>query len=361
VTPDRPRGGGPHRAPDPPASSPSPAPTGSGPPGDWAPSASLDSIRARAALLARIRAYFADAGVLEVETPIASRAAVTDPALASLATRWHGPGQASGLPLYLHTSPEFPMKRLLAAGLGPIYQICKVFRDGERGRLHHPEFTLLEWYRPGWDHGRLMDEVADLARLGLRRPDLQVERIAYRDLFRDRLGLDPWTASLAELRGAALAQGIDGAESLGLERDGWLDLLLTHRLESGLGRGRLTFLHDYPPSQAALARVRQPGPSGVGEVSVALRFELYLDGMELANGFQELTDGSAQAARFAADLDERRRQGLPEPPVDHAFLAALAAGMPEGSGVALGLDRLLMALLGVRHIDSVLAFPVERA
>jgi lysyl-tRNA synthetase class 2 len=253
------------------------------------------------------------------------------------------------------------MKRLLAAGLGPIYQICKVFRDGERGRLHHPEFTLLEWYRPGWDYWQLMDEVAELAQVGLGRSDLPVERIAYRDLFRERLGLDPWTADPAELRGGAWAQEIDGAESLELDRDGWLDLLLTHRLESGLGRDRLTFLHDYPPSQAALARVRAPVVPGCGEVPVALRFELYLEGVELANGFQELTDPVVQVARFDADLDERRRLGLPEPPQDRAFLAALASGMPEGSGVALGLDRLLMALLGVRHIDAVLAFPVERS
>ncbi len=328
--------------------------------GDWAPSASCESIRARAALLARIRAYFADASVLEVETPIASRAAVSDPALESLATRWHGPGQGQdGLALYLQTSPEFPMKRLLAAGLGPIYQICKVFRDGERGRLHHPEFTLLEWYRPGWDYGRLMDEVAELARLALGRPDLQAERIAYRDLFRDRLALDPWTADPAELYRAARSLGIDGAESLDLDRDGWLDLLLTHRLEQGLGRGRLTFLTDYPPSQAALARVHESSESG--DVPVALRFELYLNGVELANGFQELTDPEAQAARFAADLQARHARGLSEPPVDQAFLSALAARMPEGSGVALGLDRLLMDLLGARHIDSVLAFPVERA
>lgn len=326
---------------------------------DWPPSASLDAIRARAALLARLRGYFAAAGVLEVETPIASRAAVADPALASLATRWHGPGAGDGLALYLHTSPEFPMKRLLAAGIGPIYQICKVFRDGERGRLHHPEFTLLEWYRPGWDYRRLMDEVADLARLGLDRPDFPAQRIAYRDLFRDRLGLDPWTAALGELRACALAQGIDGAETLDLERDGWLDLLLTHRLESGLGRGCLTFLTDYPPSQAALARVR--APTAAGEVAVALRFELYLDGVELANGFQELTDPAAQHARFVADLEQRRHRGLPPPPLDDAFLGALQAGMPEGAGVALGLDRLLMAALGLRHIDQVLAFPVERA
>jgi lysyl-tRNA synthetase class 2 len=330
---------------------------------DWAPSAALAAIRARAALLARLRGYFAGAGVLEVETPIASRAAVTDPALESLSTRWHGPGTGDGLPLYLQTSPEFPMKRLLAAGIGPIYQICKVFRDGERGRLHHPEFTMLEWYRPGWDYGRLMDEVADLVRLGLGRPELPVERLTYRDLFRQRLGLDPWTADPAELCAVAQAQGIEGVASLDLDRDGWLDLLLTHRLESGLGRGCLAFLTDYPPTQAALARVREPSEAErqSGEAPVALRFELYLDGVELANGFQELTDPEAQADRFAADLEERRSLGLCPLPTDRLFLAALRAGMPEGAGVALGLDRLLMAALGLSRIDQVLAFPVERA
>jgi lysyl-tRNA synthetase class 2 len=306
-------------------------------------------------MLARIRGFFAEVGVLEVETPIASRAAVSDPALESLSTRWTGPGEGAGLTLYLHTSPEFPMKRLLAAGLGSIYQICKVFRDGERGRLHHPEFSLLEWYRPGWDYRRLMDEAAELVRRVLGRPDLRVERVCYRDLFRDRLGLDPWATGADGLRAAALGTGIVGAESLDLNRDGWLDLLLTHRLEPSLGRGCLTVLHDYPPSQAALARVR-PGPCPVAE-----RFELYLDGVELANGFQELTDAPAQAQRFAADLETRRVRGQSTHPLDLAFLAALASGMPEGSGVALGLDRLLMALLGVGHIDAVIAFPVERA
>lgn len=306
-------------------------------------------------MLATLRDFFASAGVLEVETPIASRCAGTDPSLDSLATRWRGPGHAGGLPLYLHTSPEFPMKRLLAAGLGPIYQVCKVFRDGERGRLHHPEFSLLEWYRPGWGYQRLMDEVAELARLLLGRPDLPVERVTYRDLFRDRLGVDPWDAGIEPLRDRAAAAGIAGTESLDLDRDGWLDLLLTHGLQPDLGVGRLTFLCDYPPSQAALARLRS------GDVTVAERFELYLDGVELANGFQELTDPEAQGARLHADLEERRLRGRDTPPIDQAFLAALAAGMPEASGVALGLDRLLMALLGVRHINEVLAFPVERA
>ncbi len=326
---------------------------------EWRPTAVSTALRARARMLACIRTFFAEAGVLEVETPIASRAAGTDPALDSLVTRWHGPGDPAGQPLYLQTSPEFAMKRLLAAGSGPIYQVCKVFRDGERGRRHHPEFSLLEWYRPGWDYWQLMDEVAALVRRVLGRPDLPVEHLTYRGLFRERLEVDPWSASPETLRARAAAAGIGGAAALVLERDGWLDLLLTHCLESDLGRGRLTFLCDYPPSQAALARLRQG--RGEDEVGVAERFELYLEGVELANGFQELTDARAQAARFAADLEVRRAQGRCELPPDRAFLAALAAGMPDAAGVALGLDRLLMAVLGARDIDAVLCFPVERA
>jgi lysyl-tRNA synthetase class 2 len=247
------------------------------------------------------------------------------------------------------------MKRLLAAGAGPVYQICKVFRDGERGRLHHPEFSLLEWYRPGWDHWRLMDEVAGLVRCVLERPAMPVETLAYRDLFLSRLRLDPFRAGSDELRERALAEGLAGAEGLDLDRDGWLDLLLTHRLEDGLGRGRMTFVHDYPASQAALARIR-PGPQPVAE-----RFELYLEGLELANGFHELTDAGEQRRRFERDLATRRAMGLRAPPVDERFLAALEAGMPEAAGVALGLDRLLMVVTGAGHIDEVLAFPIERA
>lgn len=323
-------------------------------PAPWQPSASLEVLAARARLYARIRAYFAAAGVMEVETPLASRAAATDPALASLGTACPGLG-AEPLPLWLHTSPEFSMKRLLAAGSGPVYQICKVFRGGERGRLHHPEFSLLEWYRPGWGYRRLMDEVADLVRHAVDRPDLPAEVVAYRDLFQARLGLDPLEAGLAPLRRVALAQGIAGAEAMDLERDGWLDLLLTHRIEAALGRGRLTFVCDYPPSQAALARVRD------GDPPVAERFELYWEGVELANGFGELTDPAEQRRRFEADLAARAAAGLPRPPVDEAFLAALEAGLPEAAGVALGLDRLLMVATGRSHIDEVLAFPVERA
>jgi elongation factor P--(R)-beta-lysine ligase len=317
----------------------------------WQPAAGRDLLQARAALLARIRAHLAAAGVLEVETPLVSRAAVTDPALESMSVIADG---VCG-PLYLHTSPEFAMKRLLAAGSGPIYQICKVFRDKERGRVHHPEFTLLEWYRPGWDYRQLIEEVAAVVRVALQRPALPAEILTYRELFVERLGVDPWLAGPEDLRRTALEWGIAGAGDLALSRDGWLDLLLSHCLEAGLGAGRLTFVCDYPPSQAALSRVRP------GDFPAAERFELYLEGMELANGFQELTDPAEQRCRFSADLQWRRALGMREPPLDEAFLAALGAGLPESAGVALGIDRLLMVLTGSDHIDQVLAFPVERA
>jgi lysyl-tRNA synthetase class 2 len=318
----------------------------------WRPSARPEVLRARAELLGRIRSFFAQLGVMEVETPIISRAATTAPVLESLRTSLSGAG-ARAQTLYLHTSPELPMKRLLAAGSGPIFQISKVFRDGERGRLHHPEFTLLEWYRPGQGYKALMSEVADLARHVLDRPGLSVQHLSYRELFLDRLGLDPLTADLEVLQWAA--EDIPGSPDLDLTRDGWLDLLLTHRIETGLGRGCLTFVYDYPPSQAALARIRQDADP------IAERFELYCEGMELANGFQELTDPDEQRRRFAADLEERSAAGLEASPMDEEFLAALESGMPDAAGVALGLDRLLMVATGSSHIDEVLAFPVERA
>lgn len=316
----------------------------------WRPSARLEVLRTRAALLARVRGFFAEAGVLEVDTPVLSRAGASDPALSSLTLQTH-----NGNVFYLHTSPEFPMKRLLASGSGPIYQICKVFRDDERGRLHHPEFSMLEWYRPGWDHLRLIDEVAELVRIALERPELPLERLSYRELFTQRLSVDPWSASLDVLRAVAINAGIGGVESLELERDAWLDLLLSHCLEPQLGRGCLTFIHDYPPSQAALAQVRADDPP------VAERFELYLEGVELANGFRELIDAHEQRARFLADLATRESRGQHCPPLDERLLAALESGLPESAGVALGLDRLLMIATGARHIDEVLAFPVERA
>jgi lysyl-tRNA synthetase class 2 len=311
-------------------------------------------------MLGRVRFFFGGAGVLEVETPILSQSGATDPALESLSLFGELPGHRSepGRRIYLQTSPEFPMKRLIASGSGPIYQICKVFRGGERGRLHHPEFTLLEWYRPGWGYVRLMEEVADLVRVLLQNPSITMERIRYRDLFLEGLALDPWTATEASLREAAQAAAIPDADRLDLDRDGWLDLLLTQCLESRLGRGGMSFLYDYPPSQAALARIR---PAEADQPAVAERFELYLNGVELANGFQELIDAAEQAVRFDQDLAERRCRQQPPIPRDERLLAALSAGMPLTSGVALGLDRLLMIAIGATHIDEVLAFPTDRS
>ncbi len=321
----------------------------------WHPAATLAILQARAELLAKIRAFFRQVGVLEVETPACSFHAATDSALASFRIDYTGPGAPPGRGLYLHTSPEFAMKRLLAAGSGPIYQICKVFRDGERGRLHHPEFSLLEWYRPGFDHLRLMDEVAALVNAVLPEPR-PVERLSYGEAFRRYLAIDPHRLSADELRACAKSQGIAGVDDLDLEgRDAWLDLLLSHCIEPRLGRGALCFLYDYPASQAALARVRP------GEPPLAERFELYIEGLELANGFHELADAAEQRRRFERDLQRRRMAGKPAVPLDENLLAALEKGLPDCAGVALGLDRLLMVITQAAHIDQVLAFPIERA
>lgn len=322
------------------------------------PGADLDKLKTRARMLAAIRAFFAARGVMEVETPILSQAAATDPHLDSFATRYHGPGLPAGQTLYLHTSPEFPMKRLLAAGSGPIYQLCKVFRQGERGRRHNPEFTLLEWYRPGWGHHALMDEVEALVRqcLGASRALAPAERLTYAQVFQRHAGIDPLQASVDGLRACARAHGLtmaDGAEDA--DRDFWCDLLMSHIVEPQLGQGRPTFIHEYPASQAALARLVP------GRPEVAARFELYLEGVELANGFHELADAAEQRARFEQGNRRRAAQNQPAMPVDERLLAALAHGLPDCSGVALGVDRLAMLACGVSDIDGVIAFPLEQA
>lgn len=321
---------------------------------DWRPSASIERLRARAQLLGRIRDFFDHLGVLEVETPVCSLHANTDPTIESLHSNYSGPGAPLGIPLYLHTSPEFAMKRLLAAGCGPIYQICKVFRDGELGRFHNPEFTMLEWYRPGYDHHQLMEEVEALV-VGLFDHPFSIVRTSYQQLFQSTLGIDPHLCSEDELKRCAVTSGIPGIEALALNgRDEWLDLLMTHCIEPAMGPG-LCFVYDYPTSQASLARIRPGNPA------VAERFELYLDGVELANGFHELTDGEDQRQRFQADIVQRRTTGLTEVPMDRHLLNALESGMPSCAGVALGVDRLLMRLVGAEHIDQVLAFPLLRA
>ena len=327
------------------------------PAADWPPAATLGRLRRRAEVLAAVRRFFAERGVLEVETPALSRATVSDPHLASLSCTYRGPGVPGGeARLFLQTSPEYHMKRLLAAGSGPIYQICRAFRDGEAGALHNPEFTILEWYRPGFDHHELMDEMDELLGRVLATP--AAERLTYSELFQRHLGLEPLGATAAELRAAARAADAAVEGVAADDRDGWMQLLLTHAVEPRLPAERPTFVFDYPASQAALARIR---PGEGGSPAVAERFEVYLGPVELANGFHELTDAAEQRGRFEADREARRRRGLELPPLDERFLAALAAGIPDSAGVALGLDRLVALAAGATSLREVLAFPLDRA
>jgi len=324
------------------------------PDADWAPTATFATLQVRADLLARTRAYFAGTGALEVETPVLVRAPVTDVHLESLRVVDATDGSGAG---FLQTSPEYAMKRLLCAGAPDIYQLCKVFRAGERGRRHNPEFTMLEWYRRGIDHHALMRDVEALVR-ALLEPRVRVGASAfltYRQAFERELGLDPLRATGEELRHAIEQRGVAVPRSMvnAVEpRDDLLDLAMGTIVADSFAPDRLTFLHDFPASQAALARI---------EGEVAARFEAFWGPAELANGFHELGSSDEQSARFDADVAERTRRGRPARARDTRFLAALRAGLPDCSGVALGFDRLVMVATGAPTIDEVLAFPSERA
>lgn len=311
------------------------------------------SLRLRANLYRLVRGFFAERQVLEVETPILSAAGNTDPNIESFTTMFSGHVDAGARERWMRTSPEYPLKRLLAAGVGDCYELGRVFRNGEAGGRHNPEFTMLEWYRLGLDHRELAGEVVALVQAALALVDRRAEvRVAsYRDLFLDALDVDPLTAPLEALQRPLAASNIDPD---GLTRDDWLDLLLTHRLQPTFPRDRITIVHDYPASQCALARIRRENPP------VAERFELYLGPYELANGYHELNDAAEQRARFERDNATRRARGLREVPIDEPLLAVLAA-MPDCAGVALGVERLLMCLAGTDAIADVLAFPFSRA
>ena len=315
---------------------------------DWQPTASIATLEVRASMLRAARDYFAATRALEVDTPTLSASAVTDVHIASVAA------QPFGRLHYLHTSPEFPMKRLLAAGCGDIWQICRVYRDGESGRFHNPEFTLIEWYRVGIDHHSLMSDVERLlsAMLPPARHFDSAERLTYREAVQLHAGIDAFDDPLAVLIARLESADIDVPASIRSDRDACLDLIVSTIVGPQLGRERLSFVYDYPASQAALARVQG---------RVAARFEAYLDGIELANGFHELGASDEQRARFQADLAERARRQLPSVPMDERFIAALEHGLPECSGVALGFDRLVMCATGAKHIDEVLAFAFARA
>ncbi len=321
---------------------------------EWSPSAGIGALRLRARLYALVRAFFAERDVLEVETPILSEAGNTEPNIESFSTRFTGHGSAGAEVRWLRTSPEYPLKRLVAAGIGDCYELGRVFRNGEAGGRHNPEFSMLEWYRVGWDHLRLADETVQLVRaaLALVGRGAEVHQTTYRQLYLDVAGVDPFQAGEADLR--ARLDGI-AIEPDGLGRDDWLDLLMTHRIQPSFAPDRITIVRDWPASQCALAKIRD------GDPPVAERFELYLGPLELANGYHELTDAAEQRARFARDNRVRAGRGALQPPVDARLLAALQVGMPACAGVALGIERLLMALGGTGRIADVLAFDFARA
>lgn len=321
---------------------------------DWLPGASIGVLEARSRLLQGVRVFFAERGVMEVETPLLGASFGTDPAIEPMLSTFTGPGYPDGKRLFLQSSPEFFMKRLLAAGSGPIYQLCKAFRNGESGSRHNPEFTILEWYRPGFSVGQLMDELAELIHLLLADPLRPAERRSYRSLFLEYLGVDPLDADTGSLRQRALSENLLGADSLDLDRDGWLDLLMASFIEPNLGVDGLTFVIDYPASQASLARLNPD------DERIAARFELYWKGVELANGFEELADAEEQSERFERENCRRFSSGRQAMPIDDALLSALESGMPDCSGVAVGLDRLLMCQLGLDDIDQVLGFSLAR-
>jgi lysyl-tRNA synthetase class 2 len=311
---------------------------------DWRPGASLQALEARAGLLRRIRTFFEQRGVLEVETPVLSAAGNSDPGITQF--------QLRSADSWLRTSPEYAMKRLLAAGSPDIYELGRVFRAGESGRHHNAEFTMLEWYRKGWTSQQLMDEVVQLVRACLPDHAFNESRVSYRKLFLGYTGLDPLSASADQFR-QWLGQRQDGVPEL--RRMELLDLVISCHIQPALPKDGLTLVYDYPAEQAALARLQPHDPS------VADRFELFLGRFELANGYRELTGAGEQESRFSRENQQRIDAGQAAVPVDTLLLEAMRNGLPDCSGVALGVDRLLMFMLGAQSLDEVMAFAGRRA
>ncbi|WP_151752203.1 EF-P lysine aminoacylase EpmA [Acinetobacter bereziniae] len=319
---------------------------------NFKPTCDLQALKARAKLYQQIRQFFEQRDVLEVETPILSQAGVTDVHLASIQAHRHLQGKK--LTHYLQTSPEFAMKRLLASGSGAIYQICKVFRDDEHGRKHNSEFTMLEWYRPHFSLKDLMFEVTDLLNVVLaeRFGDVRPTVLSYKHAFIDRLDLNPLKATLSELKDAAHRVGLN--LDLGDDRLAYIDLLFSHMVEPSLGFDTPVFLTDFPPELASLAKTKIDED---GEL-VAARFELYIEGLELANAYDELIDAAVLRSRFQADNAEREKLGLHVMPVDEYLLTALP-NMSECAGIALGIDRLLMVVMNQMKLEKVITFPAD--
>ena len=319
---------------------------------NFKPTCDLQALKARAKLYQQIRQFFEQRDVLEVETPILSQAGVTDVHLASIQAQRHLQGKK--LTHYLQTSPEFAMKRLLASGSGAIYQICKVFRDDEHGRKHNSEFTMLEWYRPHFSLKDLMFEVTDLLNVVLaeRFGDVRPTVLSYKHAFIDRSDLNPLKATLSELKDAAHRVGIN--LDLGDDRLAYIDLLFSHMVEPSLGFDTPVFLTDFPPELASLAKTKIDED---GEL-VAARFELYIEGLELANAYDELIDAAVLRSRFQADNAEREKLGLHVMPIDEYLLTALP-NMSECAGIALGIDRLLMVVMNQMKLEKVITFPAD--
>ncbi|MFP1800757.1 elongation factor P--(R)-beta-lysine ligase [Lonsdalea quercina] len=319
----------------------------------WQPSAPIANLLKRAEIMNEIRRFFSDRGVLEVETPAMSQATVTDVHLVPFDTQYVGPGAADGLKLYLMTSPEYHMKRLLAAGSGPIYQLGRSFRNEESGRHHNPEFTMLEWYRPHYDMYRLMNEVDDLLQQVLECES--AEMLTYQQAFQRHLDVDPLSADKAQLREVAETLGMGDVAHQEEDRDTLLQLLFAVGVEVNIGRDKPAFVYHFPATQASLAEI------STEDHRVAERFEVYFKGIELANGFRELTDSAEQRQRFEQDNRKRAARGLPVQPIDENLLDALTAGIPDCAGVALGVDRLIMLALKAESISEVMAFTVDRS
>ncbi|ACS97655.1 elongation factor P--(R)-beta-lysine ligase [Aggregatibacter aphrophilus NJ8700] len=317
----------------------------------WQPTASVKNLLTRAKLLAEIRRFFTDRGLLEVETPVLSEFGVTDVHLATFSTEFISPFGEQSKTLWLSTSPEYHMKRLLAAGSGPIFQIGKVFRNEEAGNRHNPEFTMLEWYRPHFDMYRLINEVDDLLQQILECPP--AESMSYQFAFQQYVGLDPLSADLSELVEKAEKHQLIGAENE--SRDTLLQFLFSTVVEPQIGQEAPVVVYHFPASQAALAQISSE------DLRVAERFEFYYKGLELANGFHELSDAREQLRRFQQDNLQREKMGLPVRAIDTRLLAALQAGIPNCSGVALGVDRLLMIAMGTESIREVISFAIDNA
>ena len=320
---------------------------------NWQPAAPIKQLKQRALLIRQIRDFFFERDVMEVDTPAMSHATVTDVHLHTFQTEFVGPGYAGGQKLFFMTSPEFHMKRLLAAGSGCIYQIAKAFRNEENGRYHNPEFMMLEWYRVGFDHHKLMDEMDDLLQLVLKSD--KAERMTYQNAFLNVLGVCPLEGSMEELKACAGTLGLSDIADPEEDRDTLLQLLFSIGVEPKIGQTVPAFVYDFPASQAALAKISPQ------DNRVADRFEVYFKGIELANGFHELDNPQEQLQRFEEDNQKRIEMGLEPQPIDHHLIEALKAGLPSCAGVALGIDRLIMLAMGHDHIDEVTAFPFPRS